>query len=103
MPENDKEPVLSGTGLFAIVVLLVAHWTVFTVLIQLGVFTYQETRWYFMPVPLALGVVFFLYSYGTKKGFVEEIPSEKKRRYDVAVVASVVLSAVLSASAFVFA
>lgn len=101
MAERNEEAVLSGTGLFAIVVLLVLHWTVFTVLVQFDVFTYEQTRWYFMPVPLVLGAVFFLYSYGTKQGFVEEIPGSKKRQYDAAIVASVVLSVVLSAAAFV--
>lgn len=103
MTARDENTVLSGTGLFAAVILLVAHWTLFTLLIQLGVFTYEEARWYFMPVPLVLGVIFFVYSYGTKQGFVEDVPSDKKRRYNVAVVASVLISIALSAVAFVVA
>lgn len=95
------EPKLTGKGVYRAVMLLIAHFTFFVVLVQAGFLTYETARLATVPVPVVAALLILAYSFGQKRGLVEELPSESKRTYDVALVLVVVASAMILLTAYV--
>ncbi|AKG92105.1 hypothetical protein GAH_00549 [Geoglobus ahangari] len=87
---------IRGENIVYIVILLTVHWTLFFILTNLGYIDYNWSRWVMYPAVIMVPLLSLLYSIGTKKRFVAEIPKNKEKKYALSVILTITISAMLS-------
>jgi len=93
---SPMKPYIRGENIVYIVILLIIHWTLFFVLTNLDYLDYNLSKLFMYPAPIIAGLLSLLYSIGTRKGFIAEMPKDKEKKHILLLMSIVAISAALS-------
>lgn len=97
--QSDGDGIrLSGKGIYLLSILVVVHWTAMIVLIDMGQIAASQFRLVAAPAPIIIGLLSFVYTYGTTRGFVEPLPAGTDQRYIASIIAAIVISGAITVS-----